>query len=188
MWISAKYSILVALAILFGATSCLLIRAPDLRREATGNAEPQRVPSIDEQSAVVVDGLRLSLHSIVPREHDLRFVFCAEFVRCEGTYPGRARWAFLHPWSALHVIYYDAAGRRLGPKIYVDYLHDPAFVSGRVQRESVTLEAKCPAGADSVSVQYGASPWHTTRVAIPLPESQRRMKGVYYQSVNKMYE
>src|SRR5947209_18140005 len=112
--------------------------------------------------------MRFSVQSMKWQQQGLEVTFCSEFVRRNGGYPGRSRWAFLHPWFGLYVLYWDAAGAKLPAEVSVDCLHDPDFVFGKVQQERQLFRIEPPPEAYFLAVQIGTSPWSTKRVPLRL--------------------
>src|SRR5262245_8631417 len=61
------------------------------------NRKFDRHGTLDDESGVVIKGLRLSILSLARSGRQLKGTFQLKFVRINSDYPGRANWGVLHP-------------------------------------------------------------------------------------------
>jgi hypothetical protein len=124
-------------------------------------------PQPGERHAVVMDGMRFSVTSVRWEGELLEIICCSEFLSVKGGYPGRIKWAFLHPWSAHHVLYWDSRGGKIDHEDRLEYFHDRKFLAEQTQSECHTFTLSVPREARWFAVQYGTCPELMGKVVIP---------------------
>jgi hypothetical protein len=127
------------------------------------NALNQR-SAYEAESASIYHGLRMSIANLGHNGDKLKVSFALSFAEDPSQ---RWLWGFDHSWFSLHVRFWDTSERVINGNLTVICDHDPDFVRGRKETETVEFLIDVPASARSIGVQFESGPYFTKNVRIP---------------------